>query len=153
MQKLVIIIILNLIFIEYIFIDNIFAHEVNYQVKEGQGICVSFFFAGGEPMNYADVEVYAPYEKIIFQKARTDKNGIFCFMPDRAGTWKIIAKGETEHGLHRAEVSIKINKNLNIESFKKPLVARYTKIFIALGIVGWILGLTGIYLYFKSRKP
>lgn len=71
---------------------NIFAHEVNYQIKGSQGICVIFFFLGGEPMNYAEVEVYSPDEKIIFQKARTDKNGIFCFMPDKAGTWKIVAK-------------------------------------------------------------
>jgi nickel transport protein len=136
----------------FIFCPNLFAHEVNYQVKGAQGICVSFFFAGGEPMNYAEVEVYAPNEEIVFQKARTDKNGIFCFMPDKAGTWKIITKGETEHGMHGAKVEIKIKEDLSIEGFKKPLVATHTKVFIALGVVGWLVGLVGIYMWFRSLK-
>jgi len=133
------------------FSKTLFAHEVNYQVKGAQGVCVSFFFAGGEPMDYAEIEVYAPGEKIPFQKARTDRNGIFCFMPDKKGVWKVIAKGETEHGLHGAEVEVKVKEDLSIEGFKKPLVATYTKVFIAFGIVGWLIGLAGIYLFFKKK--
>jgi len=134
------------------FSKTLFAHEVNYQVKGAQGVCVSFFFAGGEPMDYAEIEVYAPGEKIPFQKARTDRNGIFCFMPDKKGVWKVIAKGETEHGLHGAEVEVKVKEDLSIEVFKKPLVATYTKVFIAFGIVGWLIGLAGIYLFLKEKK-
>lgn len=134
------------------FCEKLFAHEVNYQVKGKQGICVSFFFAGGEPMDYAEIEVYAPDEKIAFQKARTDKNGIFCFIPDKKGIWKVIAKGETEHGLHGAEIEIKVKEDLSIEEFKKPLVATHTKVFITFGIVGWLIGLTGIYLFFKNKN-
>jgi nickel transport protein len=134
------------------FSKTLFAHEVNYQVKGAQGVCVSFFFAGGEPMDYAEIEVYAPGEKIPFQKARTDRNGIFCFMPDKKGVWKVIAKGETEHGLHGAEVEVKVKEDLSIEGFKKPLVATYTKVFIAFGIVGWLIGLAGIYLFLKEKK-
>lgn len=134
------------------FSKTLFAHEVNYQVKEKQGVCVSFFFIGGEPMDYAEVEVYAPGEKIPFQKARTDRNGIFCFMPDKKGVWKVIAKGEVEHGLHGAAVEVKIKEDLSIEGFKKPLVATYTKFFIAFGIAGWLIGLAGIYLFLKEKK-
>lgn len=134
------------------FCESVFAHEVNYQVKEAQGVCVSFFFAGGEPMNYTEIEVYAPDEKILFQKARTDKNGIFCFMPDKKGIWKVIAREETDHGLHGAEVEVKIHEDLSIEGFKKPLVATYTKFFIAVGIVGWLIGLAGIYLFIKEKN-
>jgi len=141
-----------IILIYLCFCQNVFAHEVNYQVKEEQGVCVSFFFAGGEPMNYAEIEVYAPEERIPFQKARTDKNGIFCFMPDKKGVWKVIAKGETEHGLHGAEVEVKVKEDLSIEGFKKPLVATYTKVFIALGVVGWLIGLASIYLFLKEKK-
>ena len=141
-----------IILISLCFCQNVFAHEVNYQVKGAQGVCVSFFFAGGEPMDYAEIEVYAPGEKIPFQKARTDRNGIFCFMPDKKGVWKVIAKGETEHGLHGAEVEVKVKEDLSIEGFKKPLVATYTKFFIALGIVGWLIGLAGIYLFLKKKK-
>ncbi|NWF76573.1 MAG: hypothetical protein HXY53_08430 [Nitrospirae bacterium] len=35
--------------------------------------------------------------------------------------------GESEHGLHGAQIEINVNKNLFMESFKKPLVAKYTK--------------------------
>uniref|UniRef100_A0A7C4NTG9 Nickel transport protein n=1 Tax=Thermodesulfobacterium geofontis TaxID=1295609 RepID=A0A7C4NTG9_9BACT len=134
------------------FSKTLFAHEVNYQVKGAQGVCVSFFFAGGEPMDYAEIEVYVPEEKIPFQKARTDRNGIFCFMPDKKGVWKVIAKGETEHGLHGAEVEVKVKEDLSIEGFKKPLVATYTKFFIAFGIVGWLFSLAGIYWVLRKRK-
>ncbi len=145
--------VLFLIILIYLcFCQNVFAHEVNYQVKEAQGVCVSFFFAGGEPMNYAEIEVYAPEERIPFQKARTDKNGIFCFMPDKKGVWKVIAKGEIEHGLHGAEVEVKVKEDLSIEGFKKPLVATYTKFFIALGVVGWLIGLASIDLFLKEKK-
>ncbi len=141
-----------IIFICLCFCQSVFAHEVNYHVKGAQGVCVSFFFAGGEPMNYAEIEVYAPDEKISFQKTRTDKNGIFCFMPDKKGTWKVITKGETEHGLHGAEVEVKVREDLSIEGFKKPLVATYTKFFIAFGIVGWFIGFAGIYLFVKEKN-
>ena len=134
------------------FSKTLFAHEVNYQVKGAQGVCVSFFFAGGEPMDYAEIEVYAPEEKIPFQKARTDRNGIFCFMPDKKGVWKVIAKGTTEHGLHGAFVEIKIKEDLSIEEFKKPLIASYTKFFIVIGIAGWLIGFAGIYLFLKENK-
>jgi len=103
-------------------------------------------------MNYAEVEVYALGEKIPFQKARTDKNGIFCFMPDKKGIWKVRVQGETEHGLHAAEVEVKVKEDLSIEGFKKPLVATYTKLFIALGIAGWFIGLSGIYLLWKQKQ-
>lgn len=132
--------------------SKVLAHETNYQVKEVQTICTSFFFSDKDPMSYAEVEVYAPNEKVVFQKARTDKNGIFCFLPDKEGTWKILAKGETEHGFHGTEVKIKVGKTMNLEEFKKPLIARYAKIFIALGIVGWMFGFLGIILYLKNMK-
>lgn len=128
------------------------AHEINHQVKEVQTICISLFFSNKQPMNYAEVEVYAPEGNIVFQKARTDKNGIFCFLPDKEGTWEIKAKGETEHGFHGTHLEIKINKTMNIEEFKKPLVAKHTKIVVALGIVGWIIGVLGVYLYLKNTK-
>lgn len=134
------------------FSKTLFAHEVNYQVKGAQGVCVSFFFAGREPMDYAEIEVYAPEEKIPFQKARTDRNGIFCFMPDKKGVWKVIAKGTTEHGLHGAFVEIKIKEDLSIEEFKKPFIASYTKFFIVIGIAGWLIGFAGIYLFLKENK-
>ncbi|HAA83786.1 MULTISPECIES: hypothetical protein [Thermodesulfobacterium] len=134
------------------FLEKMFAHEVSYQVREREGICVSFFFADKSPMNYAEIEVYSPDEKIPFQKARTDKNGIFCFMPDKKGIWKVIAKGETEHGLHSTEIEIKIKDNLDIAHFKKPLIASHIRFFIAFGIAGWIIGITGIYLFLRSRK-
>lgn len=153
MRKFKIIKFLISIYLLYLFfLQNLFAHEVNYQVKEAQGVCVSFFFAGGESMSHAEVEVYAPNENIVFQKARADKNGIFCFMPDKAGIWKLISIGDSEHGMHGAQVEIKVKDDLSIESFKKPLVATYTKFFIALGVVGWLVGLVGIYMWFRNLK-
>jgi len=134
------------------FSKTLFAHEVNYQVKGAQGVCVSFFFAGGEPMDYAEIEVYVPEEKIPFQKARTDRNGIFCFMPDKKGVWKVIAKGETEHGLHGAEVEVKVKEDLSIEGFKKPPRCYLYQIFYCLWDCWMAFQFSRYLLGFKKKK-
>ena len=53
----------------------------------------------GEPMSYAEVEVYGPVEKIVFQSGRTDQNGRFLFLPDKVGEWKIIVNDGMGHQL------------------------------------------------------
>ena len=124
------------------------AHSVHYQVVN-RGISVRVFYSADDPASYSQYEILGPGDKIPHQKGRTDKNGVVSFLPDRPGTWLIKVSGESEHGLHGALIEIEVNGNLLMESFKKPLVAIYTKLFVGLG---FIIGIFGLWALFKLRK-
>jgi nickel transport protein len=50
-------------------------------------------------MSYAAVEIKAPNSKIVFQKGRTDRNGLFMFQPDTSGRWQAIVQDGMGHRL------------------------------------------------------
>ncbi|MCS7200160.1 MAG: DUF4198 domain-containing protein [Caldimicrobium sp.] len=128
-------------------------HEVNYRVKEDRAICISFFFGLREPMAFAEIEVFPPGDaKTPYVKGRTDSSGIFCFLPKEAGLWRVVAKADTEHGPHGAQLKINISEAGNIVDYTKPLIAEHQKFFIIVGIAGWFVGLGGIFLYLQERK-
>ena len=127
------------------------AHSIQYQV-ENKGITVRFFYSPEEPASYSAYEIFGPDDKIPHQKGRTDKNGCVSFLPDRPGKWLIKILGESDHGYHGAQVEIIVNESLFMESFKKPLVAEYTKIFVALGIIGWMIGFLAIWRLRHIKK-
>lgn len=124
------------------------AHAINYQV-ENRGISARVFYSFDEPANYSPYEIYGPGDNIPHQKGRTDKNGFVSFLPDRAGKWIIKVSGESDHGGHGAMIKLTVNDSLFLESFKKPLVATYTKIVVGVCI---LFGALGISAMFKSRR-
>lgn len=124
------------------------AHSVHYQV-ENRGISVRVFYAQDDPASYSQYEVFGPGDKISHQKGRTDKNGFVSFLPDRKGKWITKVYGEAEHGMHGAQIEVDVNENLFMESFKKPLVAQYTKAFVGISIV---LFLFSVWALLRTRK-
>ncbi|WP_239060934.1 DUF4198 domain-containing protein [Desulfovibrio sp. JC022] len=57
-------------------------------------------FSSGDPIAYGEVLIYAPENtEVEFQNGRTDKNGVFSFLPDRAGIWKVEVDGGLGHKL------------------------------------------------------
>lgn len=124
------------------------AHSVHYQV-ENRGISVRVFYAEDDPASYSSCEIFGPGDKIPHQKGRTDKNGFVSFLPDRKGKWVIKVYGESEHGMHGAQIEVDINENLFMDSFKKPLVAKYTKAFVG---ISFLLAFFGLWSLLKSWK-
>jgi len=124
------------------------AHSVHYQV-ENKGISVRVFYSEDDPASYSSYEIFGPEDKIPHQKGRTDRNGFVSFLPDKQGKWTIKVYGESEHGMHGAQVEIDVNKNLFMESFKKPLVAQYTKAFVG---ISFILAIFGVWALLRTRK-
>jgi len=124
------------------------AHAVHYQV-ENRGISARIFYAEDDPVSYSAYEIFGPGDKIPHQKGRTDKNGFVSFLPDRAGHWIIKVYGESEHGMHGTQVVVDVNENLFMESFKKPLVAKYTQVFIG---ISFLLAVFGLWALITSRK-
>ncbi len=124
------------------------AHTVNYDVQQ-KGIAVRIFYAADDPASYSEYEVFAPGVELPHQIGRTDKNGFVAFVPDRQGLWKVKVTGESAHGYHGVTVEVKVDKDMNLESFKKPLAATYTKLVIGISL---IIGFFGIYSLIISRK-
>lgn len=125
-------------------------HSINYQVLE-KGIAVRAFYSEKDPSSYSQYEIWGPGDKedLPHQTGRTDKNGFLAFVPDRAGTWKIRLWGESSHGYHGFTTEVKVDKELNLQSFSKPLLATHTKLITGLSL---IFGIFGIYAFLRSRK-
>ncbi|MDI6775723.1 MAG: hypothetical protein QMD03_00535 [Syntrophales bacterium] len=124
------------------------AHSVHYRV-ENKGVSVRVFYAEDDPASYSSYEIFGPGDKIPHQKGRTDRNGFVSFLPDRRGIWIIKVYGESEHGMHGTQVVVNISENLFMDSFKKPLVAQYTKAFVG---ISFLLALFGLWALLKSWK-
>ena len=125
-------------------------HSLNYQMEQ-KGIAIRAFYTDKDPASYSQFEIYGPGDRddLPHQTGRTDKNGFLAFVPDRPGTWKVKIWGESSHGYHGFTAEIKVDKELSLESFSKPLLAIHTKLITGLSL---IFGIFGIYAYLKSRK-
>ena len=124
------------------------AHTVNYEVQQ-KGIAVRIFYGADDPASYSEVEITGPGDSLPHQTGRTDKNGFVAFVPDRQGIWKVKVLGESAHGFHGVTTEIKVDQDLHLESFRKPLAAAYTKLVTGISL---IIGLFGIYALILSRK-
>ncbi|MEW6001171.1 MAG: hypothetical protein AB1638_00750 [Nitrospirota bacterium] len=124
------------------------AHSVHYQV-ENKGISVRVFYAEDDSASYSKYEIFGPGDTIPHQKGRTDKNGFVSFLPDRQGKWVVKVYGESEHGMHGAQIEVDVNEDLFMVSFKKPLVAQYRKAFVG---ISFILAIFSLWTLLKNRK-
>ena len=124
------------------------AHSIHYELQQ-KGISAKIFYAAKDPASYSEYEVYGPSDNQPYQIGRTDRAGVLSFLPDRPGLWKIKVLGESAHGFHGVTTEIKVDQDLHLESFRKPLAAAYTKLVTGISL---IIGLFGIYALILSRK-
>ncbi|WP_051257768.1 hypothetical protein [Desulfovibrio cuneatus] len=74
------------------------AHGLGWQSDPAPAMVVLFTYAGGEPMAYASIKVFAPNEaEVEYQNAHTDKTGRFAIVPGAAGPWRIVADDGMGH--------------------------------------------------------
>jgi nickel transport protein len=121
---------------------------VNYEVQQ-KGIAVRIFYGADDPAGYSEYEITGPGDSLPHQTGRTDRNGFIAFVPDRQGIWKVKVLGESAHGFHGVTLEIKVDQDLHLESFRKPLAAAYTKLVTGISL---IIGLFGLYALILSRK-
>lgn len=124
------------------------AHSINYQVEQN-GMSVRAYYSENDAATYSQYELYGPGDKDPHQIGRTDKYGYVGFVPDRPGIWKLQVWGESTHGFHGVTTDIKVDQALNLEGFKKPMVAAYTKYVTGISL---IIGIFGIYSFWLSRR-
>lgn len=90
-------------------------HGVTYGVFEEHAVAVRFGYAGGEPMSYVETKVFGPGSSpnVEFQNGRTDARGVFAFVPDSPGSWRVVAvdnhghKGSLEVGIEQGSVGLR----------------------------------------------
>ncbi|ERP31002.1 hypothetical protein [Chitinivibrio alkaliphilus] len=77
----------------------LFSHAViSEQMETASTVSIRFSYEDGEPMAYAAVEIFSPAEdRVPFQTGRTDKNGVFSFVPDAEGMWLVSADDGDDH--------------------------------------------------------
>lgn len=77
------------------------AHGVSYEMIESSpAVTFKSGFSSGEPISYGEVLIYSPADREVeYQNGRTDRNGVFSFLPDRAGIWKVEVEGGLGHKL------------------------------------------------------
>jgi nickel transport protein len=125
------------------------AHSVQYHVEQKPLTVVRVFFEPDDPASDSAYQVFAPGEDVAYQKGRTDRNGFISFIPDRGGVWRVKLDGESQHGMHGVVVEVKVSAALQLESFKKPLVAQHTKVITGVSL---LIGMAGIFAWLRSRK-
>lgn len=71
-------------------ISLLFGHGIKLTVVEKYPcIIVKTKYHGSKDLANANVTVFFQKEEKEFQKGNTDKNGNFCFYPDRTGKWSV----------------------------------------------------------------
>ena len=80
-------------------------------INDSKSILVQAFYAGGEPMSYAETLIFGPNDaKTEYQNGRTDRRGGFAFHPDEPGTWRV----EVNDGMgHKVETTLDVQKDGN----------------------------------------
>ena len=81
--------------------------EVGF-VLSAPSVIATCTYSDSEPVKDADVIVYRPGEEgWEYQRGRTDINGVFAFVPDAAGEWKV--EVDDGHG-HRKETLVTLTE-------------------------------------------
>ena len=133
------------------------AHGLEWQSDAAPATVVLFTYAGGEPMAYASVKVFAPNDaEVEYQNAHTDKTGRFAFVPEGHGPWRIVADDGMGHRqeatLNIASPETTIGSNLNAPTTQQasntgnPFVLR-----LALGLSLLVNIFCGLYVLRKRN--
>ena len=114
------------------------AHGILAEVRASTpAVVVACAYTDGDPVD-AEVLVYSPAEPgRIFQRLRTDIRGLASFVPDTAGTWRVVV----DDGMgHRTELQLAVEEGAVTEaSDGRPSwsVAHLVLAVAVLMLAGW----------------
>ena len=83
------------------------AHGTGARVLGNGAIAVELYYTDGEPMVFADVQVFGPGDTADMPhvNGRADRLGRVTFLPDRDGDWRIEGKDGEGHSI-KTEVTV-----------------------------------------------
>jgi len=125
------------------------AHDLTSTVTlAAPAVIVRSVYGGSEPVAFAKVEVFAPDAgSTQHQAGSTDRRGVFSFVPDGPGVWRVVV--DDEEG-HRAESFVEVPANFSRGAV--TVGAQPSRVERAMLGVALIIGATGFLYGFKSRK-
>lgn len=122
-------------------------------VEQANGLRVVARYDDGAPMDYAEVEISIPADGSVFQTGRTDRNGVFMFLPDQSGKWRIAVRDGLGHQL---VLGHQVPSTPSTETEQpEPETLQSTAGSLRQGLmagVGAIFGLFGLLYAWKARK-
>jgi nickel transport protein len=130
------------------------AHGTIGAIVDRNTSCASFSYDDGEPMGYVKVSVTAPGLDQPFQSGATDRNGLFCFAPDRNGHWLATANDGMGHQ-HKLTVTISdpLSDAPTVTTTADSAVSGGDRTSRILAGIGIIFGLTGLLGWYLARRP
>jgi nickel transport protein len=125
------------------------AHDLTSMVTlAAPAVIVRSVYGGSEPVAFAKVQVFAPGgDSTQHQAGSTDRRGVFSFVPDGPGVWRVVV--DDEEG-HRAESSVDVPANFSTGAV--TVGTQPSRLERALLGVALMVGLTGFLYGFKARK-
>jgi nickel transport protein len=128
------------------------AHGTGSRWLEGPAapLVVLFHYSTGEPMAWVAIKVYGPGDTAMeYQDARTDKAGVFAFVPDRPGSWRVVAKDDQGHQAV-AETTVSTSMVRHDGSSSQPAAASQGRA-VALGLSLLLNLLLGLLIWRRKR--
>ncbi len=122
-----------------------FSHGLVARVELAEpAVVVVAKYDTGEPAGNCDIEFYSPdHGSAPYHFGRTDPQGAFAFVPDNTGEWTVLI----DDGFgHMAEEDFEVQWAQQADTESGPPLER---LFTGLSA---ILGLTGISLWWKTRR-
>ncbi len=121
------------------------SHAIKASAGEG-GVYVRTFYDDGTPVPFAEVKVYTPLEK-EFLSGVTDINGMFAFVPDDEGEWKV----KIDDGMgHRIVKVLSVGEgDVLIQDGHE---GGFPRLFGVITGVSLIFGLCGLFALFGNRR-
>lgn len=129
----------------------LYAHGVKGSIESG-GICITARYDTEEAMSYAKVTIRSPEKGLDFQTGRTDRNGRFCFLPDKTGEWEVIVADGMGH---RLKLAVPVAREITATGAKTgghgtaDRASRFERALMGLSI---IFGISGCLLWWRNRK-
>ena len=128
-------------------------HGTEGSSQDADGIRIEAAYDDGEPMSYAAVEITAPDGGVVFQKGRTDRNGVFMFAPDGPGRWRIAVSDGMGHRLELNHETALVEVTMGPPSSKAS--EKTAPVPHSIGIVAGIsviFGIFGLLYGWRARR-
>ncbi|MGQ9619299.1 MAG: hypothetical protein ACUVUG_10115 [Candidatus Aminicenantia bacterium] len=103
----------------------LFPHEVLFEKVKKEPVVLKFYFADGTSLSYANYEIFAPGDKIPYQKGRTDRNGYLSFVPNTEGEWRVKVIEESGHGLETRINIFRVNRIEERSNFRSKELFKF----------------------------
>ena len=123
------------------------AHEVHYRIEQDEALVLVLFHGDGSPFAQQAYEIRRKYDGTVVQQGQTDGHGRIAFPTGQPGPWLCRAFSEDGHG-----VQFEFTTEAHPESGRSPRLARFSRLFIGIGIIFALFGLLTLYSRRKARQ-